>query len=300
MAGQACGGVLVIGNFDGVHLGHQRLLREAGELARPSRLPVVALTFEPPPDRVTHPQDRPERITPADEKCRLLLDGGADYVVVLTADRELLSKTPEQFIDEVLRDRLGPRFIVEGEDFRFGRHRAGDVHTLRRAGFEVRIAQPVVLELDNAPKRVSSTLVRDLLRSGAVEQAARCLGRPFVLYGTVVGGHGRGRLLEFPTANVGGGEQICPADGVYAGRAAVAGIDCPAAISIGVKPTFGPSERTVEAFLLDAEGDFYHKPAALSFLRYLRPQETFETAAALKDQIAKDVQRVRELTSASA
>jgi riboflavin kinase/FMN adenylyltransferase len=164
-----------------------------------------------------------------------------------------------------------------------------------RAGIRVHLVDSVLIDLAEGRERVSSTLVRNLLRAGRVEDVRRCLGREFVLYGTVVGGRGRGRLLEFPTANLGGGEQVVPGDGVYAGRALVRGRTAPAAISVGTKPTFGESERTVEAFLLDAREDYYNEPVGLSFVRRLRDQVRFDSAEALKAQIAKDVEIVRQI-----
>jgi riboflavin kinase/FMN adenylyltransferase len=145
------------------------------------------------------------------------------------------------------------------------------------------------------PQRVSSSLIRMLVAAGDVESAAACLGRPFALYGKVIRGEGRGRLLDFPTANLATTDQVLPADGVYAGRAAVAGAAFRAAISVGTRPTVGGVGRSVEAFLLDAEGHFYDKDMALSFVHRLRGIERFAGLEALREQIAKDVQRVREL-----
>ncbi len=294
-------GVLTIGNFDGVHLGHQAILRRARELADAADAPVVAMTFEPPPDRILRPADAPLRVVPVEEKCRLLLEAGCDRVVLARADTGLLALAPEAFIEEVLAQRFAPRHVVEGPNFLFGRDRAGNVDTLRRAGeargFGVHLAEPVRLVLDGAEETVSSTLIRRLVAGGRVAAAGQCLGRAFTLFGRIVRGTGRGRGLLHPTANLAGGEQVCPADGVYAGRARVGGAGCLAAISVGVNPTFSPAapRRSVEAFLLNAEGDFYDEKMALGFLRRLRDQRRFESTEALRDQIAKDVARVREL-----
>jgi len=292
-------GVATIGNFDGVHRGHQRILQLARALADNEHRPVVALTFDPLPEQVMAPSRAPLQITLPDQKCRFLREAGVDWVVIVPASPSLLAMDPDEFAREVVAGRLAPRHLVEGPDFRFGRGRSGTIETLRRAapqlGFEVHMGQPLEVDVGEGPQRVSSTLIRRLLLAGRVGDAARCLGRPFTLRGRVVGGHQRGRSLEFPTANVGGGRQICPGDGVYAGWAEVADRRRPAAISVGDKPTFGPSERTVEAFLLGAEGDFYGQMASVSFLRRLRDQVRFDSAEALKAQIAKDVQRVREI-----
>ena len=291
--------VLTIGNFDGMHLGHQRILETACRLARQEGLKVVAMTFEPPPDLVLRPADSPQRLAPPQQKRRLLEEAGADHVVIVRSDQTFLSTGPEEFIREVLLRRFAPRHIVEGPNFFFGRGRSGDIQTLRDAavagGFEVHVVDPILLEVGGRPQRVSSTLIRQLVAAGNVEDAARCLGRPFTLYGTIVAGQGQGRILEFPTANIQPGQQIVPPDGVYAGQAVIEDSTYPAAISVGTKPTLGPAPRTIEAFLLDATGDFYGRAMALRFLHRLRDQRRFDDIDSLKTQIAKDVKRVREL-----
>ena len=293
------GCVLTIGNFDGVHRGHQQLLEAARRLAESARGPVVVVTFDPPPDRVLRPQDVPERIVPADQKEGLLRQMGADQVVTLRADRALLEMTPEEFVDRIIVEKFAPAHVVEGPNFFFGKKRSGNVEVLaqvgRRKGFEVHLIEPLRLELAGESLRVSSTLIRRLLADGSVEMAAQCLGRDFTLYGRVVGGFRRGRLLSYPTVNLDCGEQITPADGIYAGWATLAGGRFPAAISLGDNPTFGPTERTIEAFLLNAKGDFYDESMALGFVRRLRNQERFADAEALKAQISQDVERVQEI-----
>jgi len=293
------GCVLTIGNFDGVHRGHQQLLQAARRQAEAARGPVVAVTFDPPPDRVLRPEDVPERIVPADQKEYLLRRAGADQVVTLRADRALLAMTPEEFIDRIIVEKFAPAHVVEGPNFFFGKKRGGNVEILaeagRRKGFEVHIIEPLRLELAGDSVRVSSTLIRRLLAEGKVEPAAECLGREFTLYGRVVGGFRRGRLLSYPTVNLDCGEQITPADGIYAGWATIVDGRRPAAISLGNNPTFGPTERTIEAFLLNAEGDFYDESMALGFVRRLRDQKRFADGEALKAQISRDVERVQEI-----
>ena len=293
------GCVLTIGNFDGVHAGHRRIITTAREVADGRGREVVAVTFERPPDLVLRPADVPMRIAPPEERCRRLRQAGADRVVTLETTPDLLDMPAEAFIDEIVLGRFAPTAMVEGENFFFGRGRQGTIDLLRQAGldagFDVQVVQPVTIEIDGQEVRISSTLVRRLVSRGSVADAARCLGRNFTLYGRVVGGHRRGRLIEFPTANLDPGEQIVPADGIYAGLAVVQGRTFQAAISIGDNPTFGPSERTIEAFLLNADGDFYDETMALSFIVRLRDQERFEDVSALKARIAQDVQRVREI-----
>jgi len=296
----AGGYVLTIGNFDGVHLGHRLILQRARALADAEGAPLAAMTFEPPPDLVLRPQDAPQRITPLGPKCALLRKAGADWVLVARADRAFLAKSPADFIDEIICRRLSARHVVEGDNFFFGHDRSGNIDTLRLAGskkgFLVHVVEPVAMELPEGPQRVSSSLVRRLVAAGRMEDAARCLGRPFALYGDVVSGQGHGRLLDFPTANIQPDQQVVPADGVYAGKAWIGEAAFKAAISVGNKPTLGPAAGTcVEAFLIDARGDYYGREMSLSFHARLRGQERFQDAPSLRAQIAKDVQRVREI-----
>jgi len=293
------GCVLTIGNFDGVHAGHQRILAEARVLADKRNTTVVAMTFDPPPGLVLHPTDEPMRITPPRQRCGLLRDAGADYAVTLPTDLALLSMEPQDFIDRIIMERFTPSCLVEGENFFFGRARGGTIDVLRAAGvaagFDVHVVPEFTLEVDGVDQRVSSTLIRSLVGTARFAEAARCLGRDFALYGRVVGGYKRGRLLDFPTANLDPGDQITPGDGIYAGYAFLRNERFPAAISLGDNPTFGPTERTIEAFLLNAEGDFYDETMSLSFVARLRDQQRFDGGEALKAQIEQDVARVREI-----
>ena len=295
------GCVLTIGNFDGVHLGHRRILLTARALADAEKAPAAALTFDPLPDQVLRPSGAPKRISPLEDRCRRLHQAGADVVVVARCDKPLLSMSPADFISLVV-ERFAPRHVVEGPDFVFGLKRAGNIDLLRKAGAEagffVHVVEPVLLDFDEGPDRVSSTLIRMLLVAGRVADANRCLGREFTLYGKVVPGHGRGRVLEFPTANI-ESDQILPADGVYAGRACAQGKVHGAAVSIGTKPTFGVGLRTLEAFLIDAAGDFYGNDVAVSFLARLRDQQKFDSPEALKAQIARDVEAVKAILKQS-
>lgn len=294
------GCVLTIGNFDGVHRGHQSILSAARQLAGPGGT-VVAMTFEPPPERVLRPQDPPQRLTPHTVRVVLLAQAGADAVVTVPATRELLGLAPGEFVRRVILERFGPRAMVEGPTFFYGRKRGGTTATLQQAGaelgFDVRVVEPCVVELPAGPVRVSSTVIRGLLGEGDVAAAGELLGRPFALLGPVVHGEHLGRTLNFPTANLRPTEQIVPADGVYAGLARIGQSSWPAAISIGCKPTFDGSERYVEAYLLDAEGDFYGRELSLQFLRRLRDQQAYDSAEALIEQIQRDVRRTRQIAA---
>lgn len=294
------GSVLTVGNFDGVHLGHQRILHTARGLADAHGVAVVAMTFEPPPDLVIRPTDLPERISPHDQRCRLLRAAGADWVVTLKSEATLLRMEPDEFVNQIIVEKLSPLHMVEGEDFRFGLQRRGDARVLqqwgRRVGFGVHVVEAVTLDFPEGPCRISSSLIRKFVAAGRVGDAARCLGREFSLFGTVIPGQGQGRVLDFPTANINPTEQVIPADGIYAGRAVVGGQGSAAAISIGHKPTLGPVPgRVVEAFLLDMREDCYGREMTLSFVARLRDQQKFSTMRELQDQIAKDVEHVRQV-----
>jgi len=299
----ALGCVLTIGNFDGVHRGHQAIVSTVADLASAAQVRAVVVTFDPPPDRIVRPDDPPQRITPHERKCLLLAQAGVDLVVTAPTDEAFLAMTPQEFIRYVVMERFAPRCIVEGRNFFFGLGRSGNVDTLRslgdKEGFAVKVVEPVRVALCDGQHRVSSTLIRRLLREGRVQDAGVCLGRPFALWGQVVAGQGRGRVLEFPTANIAVADQITPGDGVYAGWATICGATYPAAISIGVKPTLGPAERTIEAFLIDEhradQGDLYGLAIELKFVRRLRDQQKFDGMDALRKQIAKDVESVRRI-----
>jgi len=292
--------VLSVGNFDGVHLGHQRILRTIRRLADEKGVPAVVMTFEPPPELVLHPESLPRRITTSDEKARRLLEFGADFIVFVETDKEFLDATGREFIANTIVRRIAPADIVEGRNFFFGRGRSGNIDTLiqeaETGGYRVHVVEPVMIDLPNGAERVSSTLIRGLIEQGKVALAARCLNRNFALFGEIVTGAGIAtKLLGFPTVNLETHQQVIPADGVYAGKAKIAERDYPAAVSIGVNPTMARKTSTIEAHLIDAEGDFLGHRIALQLIERIRDQEKFQDAAGLREQITKDVQRVREI-----
>ncbi len=288
--------VLTVGNFDGVHRAHQKLVEQARTCAASPDIPVVVLTFDPHPLSVVTPDRAPARLYPMEEKLRRLEAVGADIVVVAHSDPALLGLTAERFVLDVLQQRFHPTHIVEGPSFGFGRGRAGTPELLRRlaAGFdcEVQIVDPVTLWIDEDELLVSSSLIRRLLTVGKARHAAACLGCPYPLFGEVVQGDRRGRTIGFPTANLEPGDQLVPADGVYAGKAVVDDVAHSCAISIGTTPTFDGTARRIEAHLLDFDGDLYGKQMRLEFERFLRAQRAFPSADALTEQLRRDVARV--------
>jgi riboflavin kinase/FMN adenylyltransferase len=290
--------VVVIGNFDGVHLGHRHVVRTARQIADSEGLSVVAVTFDPHPMAVLRPDHAPVTLADLDTRCRLLADAGADDVLVIRFSRDIAGWTPEEFIDRILVDGLHARHVVVGGNFRFGNRAAGDVATLTEAG---RSRDFVVegIALDGGPQVWSSTYVRTCLAAGDVEGAAEALGRPYVVTGVVVEGDKRGRDLGFPTANVPVGSLAVPADGVYAGRLRVLpdGEPMPAAISIGTNPTFvGARERRVEAYVLDrTDLDLYGERVEVAFEARIRGMVTFDGVDSLVATIRDDVDRTRTL-----
>jgi riboflavin kinase/FMN adenylyltransferase len=297
---------VVIGNFDGVHLGHQHVVRTAREIADASGLRVVAVTFDPHPMAVLRPDHAPVTLTDVDTRSRLLMEAGADDVFVLEFSRDIAAWTPEEFIERILVDGLHARHVVVGANFRFGNRAAGDVATLERAG----AAGDFVVDgiaLDGGPQVWSSTYVRTCLTAGDVEGAAEALGRPYSVTGVVVEGDKRGRELGFPTANVPVGEIAVPADGVYAGWLRVLPEEgagpaaeaeaLPTAISIGTNPTFaGMRDRRVEAYVLDrTDLDLYGRRVEIAFVGRIRGMVTFDGVESLVATIRDDVERTRSM-----
>lgn len=298
--------VVAMGNFDGVHRGHQALLQRVQELAAEHGAVPVAVTFEPHPIAVLRPQDAPETITGGQTRLERLAEAGVDLTLVLPFTLELAAMTPQEFVEQVFVDGLHARAVVCGKDTRFGVKNSGDVDTMRELGrshgFEVSVLEDVVA--DAAMHRFSSTGVRTALREGDVTEAARILGRPHTVTGMVVHGFQRGRELGFPTANLADDATgMVPADGVYAGYlvrpslpAGAVDHRMPAAISVGTNPTFDGTKRTVEAYVLDrTDLDLYDEVVTIEFVRRLRGNVRFEGIEPLIEQMTRDVDQAREI-----
>mgnify|MGYP001267350204 CR=1 FL=1 len=297
--------VVTIGVFDGVHRGHQRIVRAAAETARERGVRSVVITFDPHPDEVVRPGTHPPLLTTTRRRIELLEGLGTDAVAVVPFTLELSKVPPDEFVQSVLVERLHAAHVIVGEDFRFGHRARGDVALLTELGakYDFTVAgMPLVA--DGGP--ISSTYIRGRLEEGAVEDAAKALGRPHRVEGVVVRGHQRGRALGFPTANL---ETLphtaIPADGVYAGRLVCdsdryPGFSWPAAISIGTNPTFDGQERTVEAYALDRDDlDLYGEHMAVDFQARIRDTLKFDSIDALVEEMRRDVERAREITSGS-
>ena len=293
------GGVLSVGNFDGVHLGHQEILRRARELRdRTSGAALAVITFEPHPLTVLKPELAPPRLTPPAFKQLLLRGAGVDQLVILPPEPDVLNLTAEQFW-AILRDEVRPAHLVEGESFNFGRGRAGTIEKLHAwaapGPVKLTIVEPVeVALLDFTIVPVSSSFIRWLLARGRVRDAAICMGHPYVLEGEVVRGHQRGAGIGVPTANLRPAGQLIPGDGVYAGRSRFEGVIYPAAVSVGTMPTFGDDQRQVEVHLIGFAGDLYGKTLSVEIVDWVREQCKFKSIDALKEQLLGDIRYCAE------
>lgn len=306
------GMVLTIGNFDGVHRGHQTILSAARTLAREKQIPFSVMTFDPHPVAVLHPEQAPGVLTPIGVKKMLLESMNVHTLIVIKDSLKLLNLSPENFVDQFLMENLSPSAVVEGPNFNFGYGRSGDINTLRQLGTErgfdvVEVPFTEIRDIkSNTPTICSSTHVRQFLEKGEARQAAQILGRPYRLIGRTVKGRGIGRKLGFPTANIQSDGQIIPCEGVYAGYVVVGdsfdevtfgGLRRAAAISIGRAKTFvSDHPLLLEAHLLENKvEDLSRKWLALDFMRFIRHQQRFEDKDILKTQIAKDIQRAEQM-----
>lgn len=305
------GCVLTIGNFDGVHLGHQEILSAAKQTASKRATELIVMTFEPHPLVVARPQEKLGILTSLPLKKHLLAEAGTDYLLVIRTTRQLLNLSPDDFVQRFIVENIQPGVVVEGESFNFGAARAGSIHTLQdlaaEKGFSVSVIEAREVKLPAGRKvKVSSTLIRDMLKTGNVADAAVALSRPYRLTGQVVPGQGKGKQLGFPTANLGPTEQLVPADGVYAGfveiadseeKVCPAGEQIPAALSLGRAQTLGTDiPQLIEAHLLtDEVGNLYGRWLAMNFIERIRSQKKFDTEKDLTAQIAKDCDKAKEI-----
>ena len=290
------GCVATIGNFDGVHLGHRAVIETLAEAGQRLGLPTCVVLFEPQPREYFGPEDAPPRLMRLREKLDRLAELPVDQVLLLRFNRALADLPAEAFIDDILIAKLGVKYLVVGDDFRFGRNRRGDFSMLKafgqRKGFDV-VDTPSVL-VDG--ERVSSTLIREALTLGDLDRAARLLGRPYLVCGRIVHGAKRGRTLGFPTANVLMRRKNTPVQGVFA--VTMAGLDeqpLPGIANVGLRPTVA-GERTVllETYLFDFSGDIYGRLVEVVFHRKIRNERRFEGLPELRAQIEKDVTAAKE------
>jgi riboflavin kinase / FMN adenylyltransferase len=298
------GAAIALGNFDGVHLGHQAVIARAFELSQAYDGPVGVLTFEPHPRAYFRPEQPPFRLTPFRLKMRILQalgqerDMGLDFVCCLAFDQQLASMTAPEFAQVVLHDALRAAHIVVGEDFCFGKGRSGDVKTLKKLGLDLKFGVDAVsAAVDGQGAVHSSTLAREHLQAGRPQEAAAILGRAWEIAGRVEHGQKLGRKLGFPTANITLGDYLLPKLGIYAVRAALDESDQPHWIdgvaSLGYRPTVGGDQIQFEVYLFDYSGDLYGRHLRVAMLEFLRPELKFPGLDELKAQIAADCDQAR-------
>ncbi|MEZ6045348.1 MAG: bifunctional riboflavin kinase/FAD synthetase [Planctomycetaceae bacterium] len=291
------GGYVAIGNFDGVHRGHQSMIAQLTRRAREAQVPSVVLTFDPHPIMRLKPDLAPPRLTTLQTKSDLLHHYGVDHVIAYPTDQQLLDMTPEDFFDKFLLQELNVRGLVEGPNFFFGRNRSGNVETLRALCEPHQLSLDVISAYQWNGVHVSSSTIRKLISGGDFTTAVDMLGHSYRLVGDVSPGAGRGRTLGFPTANLTKVATLLPVDGVYAGSCEVAGKKYAAAVNIGPNPTFDSQEYKIEVHLLDFSGDLYGETLEVELNGWVRETRSFSSVKKLVNQIELDLKSLRNFGS---
>ncbi|MCP5431928.1 MAG: bifunctional riboflavin kinase/FAD synthetase [Alphaproteobacteria bacterium] len=302
------GAVVAIGNFDGVHLGHRKVIAEARAVAEEIGAPLAVMTFEPHPRAFFNPEAAPFRLTSFETKARLLAGLGVDILYALPFDRSLATKGAQDFVDDVLVTGIAALHVVVGEGFRFGKARSGDVAVLgymgEMEGFGLSVVEPLKVATREGEEVLSSSFIRRLIAAGEVGEAARRLGYHWTIEGKVARGAQRGRTIGFPTANLALGDYLRPAFGVYAVLAerdrGEAKATIPGVANIGVRPTVQKeSEPWLEVHLFDFEGNLYGEALAVRLVSFLRAERKFDGIEALKRQIGEDARAARAALAAA-
>ena len=288
--------VVTLGNFDGVHLGHQEIFRRVLARSRELGFPSVALSFYPHPLKILRPQDAPLMLLPLKEKVRLMEKLGLENFLCIRFTKDFASLSARRFVERILVGSLRAKEVFVGKDYRFGKARKGNVELLSRLGkefgFRVNVVEPVVVD----GILVSSTRIRRMLLEGRVKEAMKLLGRPYKLLGKVVKGAGRGRVLGFPTANIEPENELIPKVGVYCVAVEVENMTHPGVVNIGFNPTFEEDKRVkIEVHIIDFSGELYNKEIGVSFLKRIRGEIRFSSAEELVKRIAKDVEEARAI-----
>src|SRR3990172_10352139 len=287
--------IIALGNFDGVHLGHQEILKRVVEKARRKGGTGIVVTFEPHPLKILSPGKCPPLIISFREKAELLEQAGIDILACLHFDREFAGLNPSEFVDKIIVEGIGAKEVFVGYDFAFGKGREGDTNTLKKLGkkfgFDVNVVEPIRV----ANKTVSSTLIRNLIREGNVREASIYLGRYNSVRGRIIGGDKRGRKLGFPTANIHPHHDLIPKEGVYIGEVHLHdNKNYKSLINIGTRPTFGEHELNIEAFIFDFDKDIYGEFLKVSFLERIRDEVRFETSELLISQMTEDLKKAKK------
>lgn len=288
-------GAITIGNFDGVHVGHRRIVERLAEHARRVNGPTIVFTFDPHPVRLLRPEDSPTPLTWTDRKAALLTEIGVDGVIAYPTDRELLELTYRDFFRSIVVEKLGAKAMVEGPNFFFGHGREGNVERLAELCEENQVALEIVEPSKLGEELVSSSRVRKLIENGDVGAARKMLTQPYRVRGLVVHGDGRGDKLGFPTANLAGVDTLIPQFGIYAGRALVRENWHWTAVHVGPSPTFGQQLPRIEAHLLDYRDSLYGRTVEVEFIERLRDIQKFDDLDELRRQLNQDVEATREI-----
>lgn len=293
--------VITIGNFDGVHIGHQALFHQVIEKARALQGTSIVMTFEPHPVRVLKQNNHPPLITLYEQKIELIEKAGIDILICIHFTREFASIPAKEFIEKILVDRIGTKAVVVGKDYTFGKNREGNLDLLKtygkRLGFEVIVVREIQM-LNNSEDKISSTGIRELISDGKVAESQKLLGRHYQIRGTVMTGRDRGgRLLGFPTANINLYDELSPKTGVYAVIVECKGNKYKGVANIGYSPTFDDRIFTVEAHILDFNDDIYGQKIRVNFIKRLRDEKKFLNISELSKQIKKDIDKARDIIS---
>jgi len=289
------GGYVSIGNFDGVHRGHQSMVKLLTDRAHAENVPAVVFTFDPHPISILRPEAAPPPLTTTAQKAEIMESLGVDVMIAYPTDQALLDLTPDEFFTRIILGEIGARGLVEGPNFFYGRQRAGNVVTLKRSCDAAGLSLDVVSPVRVGERLVSSSSIRERIAAGDVAAASEMLGRHYRVRGVVSEGARRGRTIGFPTANLAQVATLLPADGVYAGIASVGGNRYAAALNLGPNPTFDEAQRKLEAHLLDFSGDLYGQTLDLEFIARIRDTIRFENLEDLISQLNLDVAATREL-----
>jgi riboflavin kinase/FMN adenylyltransferase len=293
------GGIVALGNFDGFHKGHQQVVARAIERARAEGRPVLVATFDPHPVRYFRPDTAPFRLTSLDQRQRLFEAAGADAMIVFSFGAALAATPADEFISANLLGLIGAAGVVTGEDFTFGRGRGGNVAVLEAAGARLGFSVDAVGPVSDSAGPISSSRIREALKSGDCETAARLLTRPFAIEGVVEHGDKRGRTIGYPTANIAIGSYLRPRFGIYAVRGRLAGgraVD--GAANLGIRPTFEPPRELLEPYFFDFAGDLYGRSIEVELISFLRPEAKYDSLDALTAQMAADCDEARRRLAA--
>jgi riboflavin kinase/FMN adenylyltransferase len=287
--------VITIGNFDGIHLGHQKIFKEVKQRSSELKGDSIVYTFEPHPLNILSPHKKVPLITSFSEKIKLIEESGIDIVICEDFTPEYANLSPRQFVKNILMDKIGIRAIFVGHNYAFGKGREGNIVTLKWLGeesdFEVHVVDAV--KVDNVP--VSSTKIRDIIQKGEVKKAARFLGRNYSISGKVGKGKDRGKGLGFPTANLKSVKEIHPKPGIYVVHVFYRDRPYQGVVNIGFNPTFADHTLSIEVHILDFNKDIYDEDIKISFVERLRDEKAFDSPETLVEQINKDVERTREI-----